>query len=161
MNSAQSKRRHIQIAFFSSIWVLIDFCVYFFCCNRSAVFFFFLVCACVCSQLCSRQQKYNDFKALVQLNNNNAQQQQLWRLPVERSLTTSERKQAKSGQCAGAYNGRACACMCTFWLAAVTVRWTPKSGYTIGAIEAFNYFDVTPLNPPGQLEHQVMHWELS
>lgn len=127
-------------------------------------FFFLGVCvrACVCSPLCSRQQKANHFKALVQLNNNNAQQQ-LWRLPVERSLTTSERKQAKSGQCAGAYNGRAYAyaCVCTFWLAAVTVRWTPKSGYTIGAIEAFNYFDVTPLNPPGQLEHQVMHWEPS
>lgn len=47
----------------------------------------------------------------------------------------------------GARNGRAC--VCTFWLAAVTVRWTPKSGHTIGAIEAFNYFDVTPSNPPG------------
>lgn len=55
-------------------------------------------------------------------------------------------------------------CVCVhvyFWLEAVTVRWTPKSGYTIGAIEALNYFDVTPLNPPRQSGHQVMHWERS
>lgn len=34
--------------------------------------------------------------------------------------------------------------VCVLWPAAVTVRWKPKFGYIIGAIEALNYFDVTP-----------------